>query len=263
MHLVARKFLNNDTEVAEFYEPVPGRILFSAAGSPLGASVLHFDQMQGKTASERWALIAPGELVPEALAQAIERSNDPALANQAPQSAPPEPAQHGDFGAPAPAAESKGDTLLSVGYCASQFWTDWGNWGSGAQARNASSYTYGYYDWYYDGWTGTAGYAACPQGNASGLGGRLSVNEPGSTSPAVWILPPNYYRAYDWPALVNCGWDISCGTWSTVGGTRCSPIAFNINGRFDSQCLLSYGSSCGDWFDWISFASQGSSYCQN
>ncbi|HEX4460720.1 MAG TPA: hypothetical protein VIA18_22225, partial [Polyangia bacterium] len=65
--LLARKVLNNGTEVAEFYEPVQGQIVFSAAGSPSGPSVLRRDLIQGKTASQVWAVVAPGEAVPQAL----------------------------------------------------------------------------------------------------------------------------------------------------------------------------------------------------
>src|SRR5580704_5882254 len=40
LNLLTRKFLNNDTEAVEFYEPAAGHILVSATGSPTGASVL-------------------------------------------------------------------------------------------------------------------------------------------------------------------------------------------------------------------------------
>src|SRR5579862_8828210 len=52
LNLVARKYLNNETEVAEFYEPTPGRILFSSAGSPVQASVLHQRELLNKTPFE-------------------------------------------------------------------------------------------------------------------------------------------------------------------------------------------------------------------
>src|SRR5580698_9117475 len=67
LHLVARKFLNNDTEAVEFYEPAPGHILVSATGSPTGARVVHPELFKGKAASEVWAAIAPGEPIPQSL----------------------------------------------------------------------------------------------------------------------------------------------------------------------------------------------------
>jgi hypothetical protein len=266
MNLVARKYLNNGTEVAMFHEPIAGHIMFSVAGSPLGSSVLRRDLIEGKTASELWALVAPGEPVSDTLAQAIERSKNPAPLSEAliVEKARPSGPQ---FGALAPAVQTEGETLLSGGYCVSQFWADWGNIGNGAQNRTSSVFNFGWYDIAYNGVTHQSQYAACPLGNVSNLGGRLTVHFPnGSTS--QWNLGPDFFLVTGvWTAGTNCGWDISCGRCPTppfcqIGGTRCTPQGFNIEGRFDSQCFLSYGSSCGDNFDWISWASFQGPYCQ-
>ena len=267
MHLVARKYLNNDTEVAMFHEPVAGHIMFSVGGSPVGPSVLNRGMIEGKTASELWTLVAPGEAVPDTLAQAIERSKNPAPMTEAGIAADA-PSGKPQFGAPAPAVQPSGETLLSGGYCSSQFWYDWGTLGSGVQNRTYTVKNYGYYDIPYSGVTGESQYAICPQGNVSNLGGRLTVNAPNGKS--QWNVGPNYYLVTGvWSAGESCGWDASCGNcnpwfpWCSVGGTRCSPIGFNIDGRYDSQCFLNRGSSCGDNFDWISWASSAGSYCAN
>ncbi len=265
MHLVARKYMNNGTEVAMFHEPLAGHIMFSVAGSPLGPSVLRRDMIEGKTASELWALVAPGEPVPEAMAQAIERSKNPAPVSEAGTVVNARPAAP-QFGAPPAAVHGDGETLLSGGYCVSQFWSDWGNIGNGAQYRTSSVFNWGWYDIPYDGITDQSQYAACPLGNVSNLGGRLTVYFPdGSTG--QWNLGPDYYLVTGvWTAGFSCGWDASCGScnpfpFCQIGGTRCTPQGFNIEGRFDSDCYLDYGSSCGDNFDWISWASDQDSYC--
>jgi len=264
MHLVARKVLNNGTEVAELYEPVPGQIMFSAAGSPLGKSVIQRDQIQGKTATEVWGVIAPGEAVPEALSQAIERSTHPDLATEPnAQSALAEPAQAEAHKAadPAVAVQANGQTLLSGGYCTNQFWTDFGNnWGQGAKYRFVGVYNFTWNSRSFSGITGTAGYAVCPQGDISGQGGKLTVNQPNGSNP-FWNVAVNNYRWSTWTAGVTCGWDISCGVcnpapFCQIGGTKCTPNGFNINARYDAA------SGSGDHYDWVSFASLAGSYCQ-
>ncbi len=257
LNLVARKYLNNDTEVAMFHEPFAGHIMFSVAGSPLGPSALNRGLVEGKTASELWALVAPGEPVPDTLAAAIERSKNPAPLTQASLVANEGPAGP-QFGAPAPEAQTTGETLLSGGYCVSQFWSDWGNIGSGAQARNATVYNYGWYDWKYTNVTYQSQYAACPLGNVSNLGGWLFMNFPDGSS-AQYDLPPDYYLVTGvWTAAAPCGLDLTC---VGSGGVRCTPQGFTIEGRFDSQCFLNQRTSCGDNFDWISWASFRGSFC--
>src|SRR5579863_186017 len=41
LHLLARAFLNSDTEVLSFYEPSPGIIIAVGAGRPIGAATVH------------------------------------------------------------------------------------------------------------------------------------------------------------------------------------------------------------------------------
>ncbi len=262
MHLVARKYLNNDTEVAMFHEPIAGHIMFSAAGSPLGPSVLSRSLVEGKTASELWALVAPGEPFPATLAAAIERSKNPAPLPQATTTSrvANEVAAGPRFGAPAPEAQATGETLLSGGYCVSQFWSDWGNIGNvGADLRTSSVFNYGWYDQPYSNVSGESQFAACPLGNVSNKGGWLMMSFPDGTRPQ-YNLPPDYYYVVGWIAGYDCGFDLRC---IPLGGTQnCTPQGFHIEGRFDSQCFLDQGTSCGDNFDWISYANTGLDYCK-
>jgi hypothetical protein len=237
--------------------------MFSAAGSPLGPSALAHDRIVGKTASEVWAYVAPGEPVPEALAQAIERSKNPAPVPEMPA------AEHRSLpeqGAATAEQPQGGEKPLSSGYCSSQFWADWGGLGNGSN-KNSGVFNWGLYDIPYNGVTSQAEYAVCPLGDRSNLGGRLTVYAPNGTF--AWNVGPNYYRISGvWTSGWSCGWDASCGNcnpfpFCQIGGTRCSPIGFNINGRYDSQCYLNRGSSCGDDFDWISWSSSASPYCAN
>jgi hypothetical protein len=252
--LIARKVLNNGTEVAEFYEPAPGQILFSAAGSPTEGTVVKRELIEGKTASEVWAAVAGGEPVPQALAAAIERSRNPVAAAQAAelQRAQPAIGEASAVGAEGPKSEKL--SPFAGGYCATRFWQDWANWGAGS-SRAVATYQHG---WNWQSWsnvTATAGYIVCPQGDVSGTGGRLTIDFPNGSG--VWNVAPNSYRWETWTAGADCGWDISCL------GTRCTPVAFGISGRYDSDCFLSRGSSCGDKYDWITFAGSQGSYCQN
>jgi hypothetical protein len=271
MHLVARKFLNNNTEVAMFHEPLAGHIMFSIGGSPVGQSVLNHDVIEGKTASELWTLVAPGEAMPDTLAQAIERSKNPAalpvVEAHAVDDARPEAPQ---FGAPAPAVETKGEALLSGGYCSNgTFWSQYGNNGVGAQRRTATTFNYGWVDISYSGVTSQSAFAVCPQGNVSNTGGWFTMHLPNGTVPQWHLNPDGFVYTGVWTAGQTCGWDISCGNcggatpapFCQIGGTRCTPNGFNIEGRFDSQCYLDRGSSCGDNFDWVSWASFRGSYC--
>jgi hypothetical protein len=305
LNLVALKYLNNGTEVAMFYEPSPGTVMFSVAGSPVVRSVLNHALVEGKTASELWELVSPGESVPEALAQAIERSKNPALISQsrAANPAPETPAQASDLSsnlaavnearmaenaqlgggqvsAPSPAVQTNGENLLSGGYCSNGgFFNDWGSLGSGAAFRHVTEQNFG---WIQDGawnnwsFTGHAQFAACPTGDVSNTGGQLAVTWPhGSTQ--TWWLNPNFFQVSPWvlPATslnngtfnngdYNCGWDSCCGHGFQFGGTRCTPTGSIANGKFSSACFLNHGSSCGDHFWWIGYATvNGPSYCQD
>jgi hypothetical protein len=261
LHVVARKYLNNDTEVFTLYEPVAGHIGWSAAGSPIGHSVLKRDQLVGKTASELWAYVAPGEAVPEALTQAIERSKSPAPVPDVAE--PPAGPEGPGLASPPPAT---GETLLSGGFCSNGgFWNDFGTYGEGSLSWDHGIYNQGWHGYTYVNVTDDAGFGACPQGNVSNLGGWETVNALGKTF--QWNLPPDYYHLNVWLSVKNCGSDCSCNScnpfpFCSVCGTKCTPAPFNITGVYRSQCLINWGSSCGDNFDWDSWYSNQGSYCE-
>jgi hypothetical protein len=294
MNMVALKYYNNGTEVAMFYEPSPGTVMVALAGSPVGSSMLNRAMVEGKTASEMWDVVAPGESVPEALARAIERSKNPAQAVE--RSTNPVAANDaimaeyarlgsGEVSAPAPAAPTtvptQGEKLYSGGYCSNGgFIHDWGNIGAGAAFRHQVDSTWG---WIQDGawnnwnFTGHEVFAACPMGDVSNTGGRVSVTTPHNLQFLTWDLPPDNFVVSPWilpptqngsgvfnDGDFNCGWDLCCGHGLQFGGTRCTPTGSIGNGRFDSTCMLNQGSSCGDHFWWIAYATlNGPSYCQD
>jgi hypothetical protein len=316
LNMIALKYLNNGTEVAMFYEPSPGTVMFAIGGSPVGQSVLNHAMIDGKSASELWSLVAPAEAVPLALAQAIERSKNPAPLSQARtgDSALQTPAQPidrnansgpasdarmaaaaqlggGQVSAPTSAVQAKGEKLLSGGYCSNGgFANAWGGIIPGnAQFshRVAPGDPDSNWGWIQDGawdnwkFTGHAQFGACPTGDVSNMGGRLTVTWPhGPTN--SWWLDPDFFLVTNWilPATslnngtfndgdFNCGWDICCTPscnsfpFCQVGDTRCTPTGSIANGRFDSACFLNYGNSCGDHFWFIGYATgNGPSYCK-
>jgi hypothetical protein len=265
--------LNNETEVVEFYEPKPGQIMFSAAGSPVRATQVDAKALQGKTASQIWALVAPGEAVPERLAQAIARSkaaaaeppaSEPAPAastDRMPQASGTAPSNEKRVVAPTenPADRLDGPTLLrSGGYCSGQFWTDFATWGTGHAWREALTTDTGFYDRQFDNIT-EAGWAVCPQGDVSGRGGSFtaSLGLNSFLEANQFHVLPNYYRWVTWTAGENCGWDASCGL-----GNRCTPVNGSLEMDYTSDCVGIYGSSCGDHFDYISFWDRWGSFCE-
>jgi hypothetical protein len=280
LHLVARKYLNDDTEVAEFYEPVPGQILFSATGSPKGPSVLAgtLAHAQEKTTAELWASVAPGEEMPRALTEALARAGTPptsklaasqtgtaphaATSGSAPnvggaQTAATTGATFGGEPPAAPVARFRPEGGTPPGYCTTQFWTDNKTWpsvyGPGTQIET-NTYNYGWNNESFSNVTWASGFLVCPLGNVSGTGGNFTVNLPNGSS--TFSVLPNYYRNLYWKTGYSCGFDTSC--W----GTRCSPIPFNISASYQSQCYLSHGASCGDEYDWEAWHEGAGSYCQ-
>jgi hypothetical protein len=69
LHLLARQFLNNETEVLSLYEPSPGQIIAVGAGRPNGAMQLH----PSPDVVALWDGLGAGESMPRALLDAIAR----------------------------------------------------------------------------------------------------------------------------------------------------------------------------------------------
>jgi hypothetical protein len=261
LNLITRKFLNNDTEAVEFYEPAPGHILVSATGSPTGASMVRPEMLRGKTASEVWAAVAPKEPMPQALVDAVTRAGAPVsksvARNPSAASEQPPPGQS-VVGAPNP----KPDTIVrpeDTGYCASQFWSNFGNSGHGSIVSETYNYGYNYQTW--SNITDQTQFAVCPHGNVSGTGGQLTVVFPTGTD--VWAVGANYYRLSPIEtAGENCGWNVSCWAQGYPGGNQCTPSPFNAKGTYDSACYLSKGTSCGDNYDWYTWADSQGPYCE-
>ncbi len=276
LHLVTRKVINDGDEVIEFYEPLPGKVIFSAAGSPRGASAVRRELVEGRSADAIWRALVPNEQPPAELLAAVERAT---IRGKSDDSADTTAAQSNEAEAAARvqaapiAAESKTETsataeaivaspiqplAASGGYCSGQFWTDWGNW-AGGNPQNQGTWNYGWYDRQWDGITGTSGYIVCPWGNVSNTGGTFSVYIPGGAT-SSWTIAPNYYRWSTETAGQDCHWTLSCALSGMAN--QCNPLPFSFHGHFDSSCYLTKGTSCGDNFDWIDWASSAGSYCQ-
>jgi hypothetical protein len=229
--------------------------------------VVHADTLRGKTASEVWAAIAPTEALPQSLVDAITRSGAPVSRGVARDPSAPSQATAGksNFGAPSPEAAPgpKADGIVrpeDTGYCASQFWSDFGNSGHGSIV--SATYNYGWNNQNWSNITDQTQFAVCPHGNVSNTGGTLTVVVPGSATDS-WQVGANYYRLSPvWTAGENCGWNFSCWAQGYPGGNQCTPNAFSATGTYDSQCYLSKGTSCGDNYDWYTWADGQGSYCE-
>jgi hypothetical protein len=250
LNLLVRKYLNDETEVVEFYEPQPGQIIISTAGSPVQHSVL--PPLRGKTAAEVWTLVAPGEALPESLADAILRQGQGSLLPAKPQATTMRrssstgkeligPAVGQAPSAPVIDPASVNQQLnKSGGYCSSQFWTDFTNWcvdTGDTYCTVSQAFNYGYYGY---NWTDITadGYAVCPQDDWGWFGWSLTDG---------WNVPADTYRTETQSDPPSCGYNLFCL------GTECTPNFYNVTMTFDSHCYLEYGTSCGYNFDYITW----------
>jgi hypothetical protein len=122
LHLLARAFVNNDTEVMSFYEPQPGIIVTVASGRPDGHTQLAPRAMQ--SATNIWNAVAPGQDVPTALLDAMKRKADGvgnAQLTFVPEDAGPSTASL--FGPP-PSALAPTPKVLGTGYCDNRWTSD-------------------------------------------------------------------------------------------------------------------------------------------
>jgi hypothetical protein len=143
----------------------------------------------------------------------------------------------------------------TAGYCASRFWLDFGQWGvAPGVPRIAKTYNFGFNSYEWHDVTGTAGFVVCPQGSVSATGGRLTVAFSDGQL-FVFEVASNHYRWVTASAARDCGWDFFCS------GTQCSPVPFGMAGRYDSDCYINQGLSCGDDYSYITFATSSGTYC--
>jgi hypothetical protein len=206
-------------------------------------------------------VVAPGEPIPTSLAEAIARGREASHQVSSTPSPAKDPPRHAGSSGAHVLPPGSGATLpprtfapMTGGYCFSQFWTDWGNWYATAPARTAGTWSYGWMYQDYNNWSGQIGVIVCPKGDVSGTGGELAYYD-GHSNPA-WTVAPNYYRWYVETAGVSCGWDFYY--WCT----HCSSVNIGAEADYYSACYQSTGSSCGDNFDWISFATTRAPYCE-
>jgi hypothetical protein len=257
-HLLARKYLASDTEVVEFYEMSPGRVSISVAGAPEPGAGLAPASLRGKSAAEVWALAAPDEAIPEALAAAIARANDPA--SHARTDVPRAAASSADariaalaaaraIAAPQPArGPTEFFTITGNGYCGGQFWTDLSDWVNNAEADgSADNWNDGMHETSSTG-VNQVGYVMCPEN----LGGQMIID--GGSDGKNWYVPAQTFRSHFEGVTWNCGWDFNCW-WTTGDANSCSMNLFNTQGMFIDDCW-NEGIECdGDVYDYVVFYS--------
>jgi hypothetical protein len=226
LNLVHRERLTTG-EVAEFYEPTPGQVIFSMAGQPSGAPALLPRQVVNRTTEEIWSLVAPGRAMPSALAGAALRARQ-----QPAQAADGQGA--GKVELPAAAAEGARaeqaalqlepvSAALTSGYCGTRWLTDF-------PEASGDNYDWRYLDAHGSGlnaWVKSgvgAYYNVCPE-----IGSVvLTIN--GSGGGGAWTVLQDTYRWYSHSA----GWFI---TWQrfdqTATITNNGSSWFNFEGYFD------------------------------
>jgi hypothetical protein len=212
LHLRARVFLNDKTEVAEFYEPAPGQVLFAMAGRPSGAPSFTYRDVAGRSVREIWQLVSPDAALPAPLQ---------AFASVAVGDASGTAIDHASNAVPAGGAGPAGNAkrgggvrpLLTSGYCGTQWLRDfpcpsgdhydWCTWDN-------NSYQYYYvnngYHYYY---------------NVCSEIGSVTLSASGETG-GNWTVPENTYRWFSWDARTHNCWANCFFPWQTCSnGCNC------------------------------------------
>jgi hypothetical protein len=239
LHLRTRVFLNDKTEVAEFYEPAPGQVLFSMAGRPSGAPSFTYRDVAGRSVREIWQLVSPDAALPTALQAvatvAVGDASGTAIghaSNAALDDASKVALAHSSIVDPSTAASGNGSAvagaagpasnatrgegvrpLLTSGYCGTQWLRDfpcpngdrydWCTWDN-------NSYQYYYvnngYQYYY---------------NVCSEIGSVTLSASGDTG-GNWTVPENTYRWFSWHANTHNCWANCIFPWQTCSnGCNC------------------------------------------
>jgi hypothetical protein len=227
LHLIARTFLDETSEVAEFYEPAPGRIVFSMAGSPSQGTSLTPRDVAGKSIDEVWQRVSHGAPMPDALAKVAQASpTRMAIAKFA-------PGTGGSSPSTAPASSPSGHHRdLTNGYCGTQWLSDFSCPGSG------HSYQWCDYDqWGTDNaWVnnGTDYYF-----NVCSEIGSVTLNMSGGGINGSWTVLQNTYRWYSGsdPSIYCWNWYFTsgCQGYLSESGsvTPNGSAAYNFEGYLD------------------------------
>ncbi|HLK37910.1 MAG TPA: hypothetical protein VKU41_14210 [Polyangiaceae bacterium] len=115
LHLLARAFANEDTEVVSFYEPQPGNVIVVASGRPKGQAQIVPSKVANPT--DFWSSVAPGQSMPQALSDALSRQASgvgSAQLTSSPADAAPSVAR---LESPVPSEQAPIPKVLKTGYC--------------------------------------------------------------------------------------------------------------------------------------------------
>jgi hypothetical protein len=227
LHLIARIQLD-ESQVAEFYEPEPGSMLFSVAGHPPpGKAPPRREDFKGLSPAQVFRKIAPGQPVPDAIlkSKAGTLEIEPSDAGSGTSSGDPPPAAPGVNPTSGGLDLGQSQSALTTGYCSSQFYSDFPcpsggypwclhNWWGGAYA-NGTNVVYTYAN-------------LCPQINSASLHISTSSGHGG-----VWSVAQDNYRWWSLFAGQSC--NPFCGynrynVWTSVGNA--SSTMFNYIGQF-------------------------------
>ena len=74
-HLLVRVPVNGGEEVGEFYEPIPGYVIFSASGSPRGPTKISPRAIAKLKPLAIFQLLAPNMPIPQPLQEAAGRAD--------------------------------------------------------------------------------------------------------------------------------------------------------------------------------------------
>jgi hypothetical protein len=239
LHLVARRLVNDNTEVFEVYEPEPGVLLVSAAGHPKGPSMLSRAALADKSVDQIWHALAPDEELPQPLVAALVRQGeraapvDTTLASTAASGAVSSPRP-----APETAKGKEAPLVLNTGYCDTQWYKDFqpGNVSCPSLSSNVCCNCGPLHNTIYSditaqasGWASNALQADVNVCSSQGVAG-LNVN--GSYT-GSWFIPEDTYRR------VSVVEGYTCFLFSCLKESR-----VNLNAAAQSAGLYNF------FFDW-------------
>jgi hypothetical protein len=264
LHLVARKYYNNDSEVLSLYEPTPGSFMVSAAGEPAGGhSVLA--NPTSDVLSELWAQVA--DTRPEPLAGSAERIG---LESAESRNRTVTSAAWAELLAKKAALQTKSDVLQSnlpvvpvqFNYCNTNFLRDFTTFSN--QPSNAwyvlrfNSSLPLYVSDYYEGIPASTDQTYIQQGTVQAGIAVCNIEEgahvfgPANSNIDV-VLNPGSYAVWYYVSGWNCGWNASC----CFSGPRCQQCSVpGLSGAWDILSWEPYSTAV------VYYSYSTSSYCE-
>jgi hypothetical protein len=219
LHLVTRLYLDGDNQLAEFYAPPGGGVIFMMAGRPTSHVALRPEALAGKSLDEVYALLAPGRAVPDELAALSARVGQlgppqGAGARTAPPSGvsmPEGPARLAPAAPPTPSPEGESvgqaQQALTNGYCGTGWLNDFScppppnPWAGGSQWCDTDWWGNNGPWWVHGG--NVSYYNVCPEVSS------VYMFISGSDGQEGWTVLQDTYRWFHRYGGSNCGF-LSC-----------------------------------------------------